>query len=340
MRVVTTSVEDAAWGEFASSHVNANAFHLPAWATTIAECYRFEAFALTVRDTDDSIVAGAPVIATRSALGKLRWISLPFSDHCPILVRSDLGLEGVYDQMAEYARASGVAEFSVRMALPTTADTHPVDAGFLHMMDLPQDPSDLQPNRGHRSNVNRAIRQGVQISRGTGEEDLAIFYELHTLTRRRHGVPVQPRRFFEQIRTNLLCRGNGFIVTATLNDKPIATAMYLNNNRSLMKKYLASDPEHQDARAGHLVDWEVMTQACREGFGTLDLGRSDSDADGLRRYKSSWGAVETPLTYTRVSKHPPNTGHSDVGEVPKKIIRNSPTWVCQTLGELLYRYTA
>jgi CelD/BcsL family acetyltransferase involved in cellulose biosynthesis len=340
MRVVTTPIEDPAWGEFASSHANANAFHLPAWAATIAECYRFEAFALTVRDTDDSIVAGVPVVAVRSALGKLRWISLPFSDHCPILVRTDSRLEDVHDQMAEHARASGAAEFSVRMALPATANSHLVDVGFLHVMDLPHDPSDLQPNRGHRGNVNRAIREGVQISRGTGEEDLAVFYELHTLTRRRHGVPVQPRRFFELIRTNLLCRGNGFIVTATLNDKPIATAMYLSNNRSLMKKYLASDPEHQAARAGHLVDWEVMIQACAEGFSTLDLGRSDPDAEGLRRYKSSWGAVETPLTYTQVSQHAPNADHSGVGELPKKIIRNSPTWVCQTIGELLYRYTA
>ena len=69
-----------------------------------------------------------------------------------------------------------------------------------------------------------------------------------------------------------------------------------------MAKYQGSDPGLPDKRAGYLIDWEMMVAGCAGGYHTLDLGRSDPGADGLRLYKSSWGAKEEPLTYTHVSR--------------------------------------
>jgi hypothetical protein len=87
MEVTQVPIDDSSWTEFVSAHPAATAFHLPAWASLIADCYGYEAFALSVRDDSSELIAGLPVIAVRSPLGARRWVSLPFTDHCPMLVR-------------------------------------------------------------------------------------------------------------------------------------------------------------------------------------------------------------------------------------------------------------
>jgi CelD/BcsL family acetyltransferase involved in cellulose biosynthesis len=340
MRVAAIPIKDARWGEFASSHPSANPFHLPAWASLIADCYRFEAFVLAVRDTDGELLAGAPTVAVRPPLGGLRWVSLPFSDFCPLLVRPDVAIEDVVGALADHVLASRAQELEVRSALPAADGLHPVNAGYIHHLDLPRDPASLHPSKGNRRHRNVAKRIGVQVTRGSAAEDVATFYRLHTLTRQRLGVPVQPRRLFDLIWDRLLAAGQGFVATATLEGEAVAAVVYLSHNGTLVAKYHASDPNRRDTCAGHLVDWETTVYACIEGYHTLDLGRSDSDADGLRQYKSGWGAVESPLFYTHVSRRPPREHRTSVGGLPRRIIRSSPVWVCRAAGEVLYRWTA
>jgi hypothetical protein len=84
----------------------------------------------------------------------------------------------------------------------------------------------------------------------------------------------------------------------------------------------------------------MMVYACTEGFRRFDVGRTDADAEGLRLYKNGWGLVESPLVYTTISHTPPFDSTPAVGDLPKRIIRSSPLWVCRAAGELLYRWTA
>ncbi len=124
---------DPGWLEFVESHPGATPFHLPAWATLIADCYRFEAFVLAMRDTDGEILAGVPTVAVRSPLGRLRWVSLPFSDSCPVLVRHDVAAADVAQALREYALAGPARELEVRTSLPEADDVHPVEVGYDHL---------------------------------------------------------------------------------------------------------------------------------------------------------------------------------------------------------------
>src|SRR4030095_523653 len=55
----------------------------------------------------------------------------------------------------------------------------------------------------HRSHVQRSVRKaerlGVQVDAGRSSDLIDVFYSLHTMTRRRHGVPVQPRSWFRNV---------------------------------------------------------------------------------------------------------------------------------------------
>jgi CelD/BcsL family acetyltransferase involved in cellulose biosynthesis len=340
MRVTIIPIGDPRWSEFTSSHSSATPFHLPAWTSVIADCYRFDAFVLALLDTDGEVLAGAPTVAVRSPLGRPRWVSLPFSDHCPLLARPDADAGEVADALTEFVLAGPPRDLEVRSSLPASAGRYPVEAGYRQFVQLPSDPRDLHPNKTHRNSRNRAQRAGVRVVRGRSADDVAIYYRMHTLTRRRLGVPVQPRGFFDLIAERLIAPGHGFVATATLRGEPVAAGLFLDHNGTIVAKFGASDPRRPDTGAGYLLDWEIMSAACVEGYHTFDCGRTDPGADGLRLYKAGWGATEMPLAYTRVSERAPATVRTRVGGLPAWFIRSSPLWVCRGLGELLYRWTA
>jgi CelD/BcsL family acetyltransferase involved in cellulose biosynthesis len=341
MRVIPVQIDDPRWSEFVNTHPDAGPFHLPAWAATIADCYRFHAFALTVQGSDGEILAGLPVITVRSLRGSRRWVSLPFTDSCSPLIRADVAADEVFAAVDEHVVTAPVRGLEVRTALPPSLSHHPVPAGYIHTMALPGDPALLHPNKGHRNYRNQAVRKGVRVVQGCTAQDMATFYRLHTLTRRRHGVPVQPRRFFDLLLSRMLAPGHGFVATATANGEALTAAVYLIHNGTLVAKYQGSDPRLPDKRAGYLIDWETMVTGCTRGYHTLDLGRSDPDADGLRLYKSSWGAKEAPLVYTHISGTPPVVRHgSSISGPAGSVIRRTPPWVCRALGEVFYRWAA
>ena len=131
MHVAAVHIDDPRWSEFVDSHPDAGPFHLPAWASLIADCYRFEAFALTVQDGDGELLAGLPVIAVRSPRGGRRWVSLPFTDSCPPLLRADVAPDEVFAAIDEHVLAAPVRGLEVRAALPAERRPSP-RAGRLH----------------------------------------------------------------------------------------------------------------------------------------------------------------------------------------------------------------
>jgi lipid II:glycine glycyltransferase (peptidoglycan interpeptide bridge formation enzyme) len=257
-----------------------------------------------------------------------------------MLMRTDIRSEQVTDAVREHILASRVREFEVRQDLRFGRGCFPAKVGYHQFIELPPNPDDLHIRKNHRNARNRAQKKGVRILRGNSAEDVATFYRLHTLTRRRLGVPVQPRRFFDLLADRLLSEGHGFVATAMLDGAAVASGVYLTHNGTLMAKFGASDPDVQDSGAGYLIDWEMMVTGCREGYHTLDLGRTDADADGLRQYKAGWGALERPLIYTHVSDRAPKATLPHPDGLSTRLIRTSPTWVCRALGEVFYRWAA
>ena len=107
--------------------------------------------------------------------------------------------------------------------------------------------------------VRKAGREGVDVRRSNSAADvLEVFYRQHVTTRRRLGVPVQPRRFFEVLARDYIEPGLGFVVIASLGDTPVASAVFLAWNRRIEYKYSASDRSHGDVGAGQAVVWDAI----------------------------------------------------------------------------------
>jgi CelD/BcsL family acetyltransferase involved in cellulose biosynthesis len=264
-------ISDPRWSSFVSKRVQATAFHQPAWAGLLAECYGFRTFALALTG-EQEIEAGLPVveISKRFPRRSRRWVSLPFTDACgPLAARSD-----------------GEAALLARRDLDRT------------------------------------------------------FFDLQLETRRRLGVPVQPRRFFSLLWERVVEPGHGFLLLAYSGATPVAGAVFLEANGLVTYKYGASSQSHWRLRANALVLWAGVQHGCATGARSIDFGRTEVRHESLRAFKQQWSTSEEALRYTILGRHR-ERGPAGVTETAAaSLIRRSPPFVCRALGELLYKHTA
>jgi CelD/BcsL family acetyltransferase involved in cellulose biosynthesis len=152
-------------------------------------------------------------------------------------------------------------------------------------------------------------------------------------------VPVQPRRFFRCIGQRLLEAERGFVLLAMQDGQCLAGAVCLHWGQVLTCKYSASRPDSLSVRPNNLIFWAAMQWGCEHGFTCFDMGRTEVDNEGLRRYKRGWGAAETPLVYSVIGGESGRAGRPPSGrpaDLMHTVIQRSPPWVCRAAGELLY----
>jgi CelD/BcsL family acetyltransferase involved in cellulose biosynthesis len=338
-RLTRLSLDDPRWERFASACPTATPFHHPAWAALLSETYGFPAFALALQDAG-SLVAGAPFLEIRTLTRKRRWMSLPFTDECPLLAGDPTSERSFLESLASTGEHLG-APAGLDLRTSAAAIGWQTSAGaVIHELELGEDANEVK--RGFSKsqvvrNIKRAEREGVTVREASSAADLDIFYALHLRTRRRQGVPIQPRRFFDLLWSRLLAQGLGTILLAEAGGRPLAGALFLSWNGTTIYKFGASDPEAWKMRPNHPLFWRAIQEACARGDRRFDFGRTDLDNPGLRDFKSRWGAVERPLIYSTTI---PGDGHGAVGRAMEAAIQRGPEWICRGLGEALYRYSA
>jgi CelD/BcsL family acetyltransferase involved in cellulose biosynthesis len=317
---------------------NATPVHNPAWSRTIAECYGFRGFGLAIAGPDGDLTAGVPVIEVRSPLRSTRWISLPFTDECGPVAVDRAGERELIDLLDKARRTAGVASYEIRTRIGTS--TSPPRA-LTHRLALSQDLAGIE--RRYRPSVRQGIRvaarECVTVRRGEEMSDLTdTYYTLHVATRRRLGIPVQPRRFFELLWKRVVGSGHGFVLIAERDRVPLSAAVFLCWNRQMSYKYGASDPRFWRLRANAALFHHAIARGCQQDFVSFDWGRTDFSDEGLQRFKRSWGSQEFELVYTTLGEI--RNGAGRLVAPTRAVIRRSPRLVCRVAGALLYRYAA
>jgi CelD/BcsL family acetyltransferase involved in cellulose biosynthesis len=342
-RVEIVPLDDPSWVRLARSHPRALAFHQPEWVDLLRECYGLRGFALVALASDGSPCAGLPVIEVRDPLRRRRWVSLPFTDHCPILSDSRERDDALLETLEEAATSAGVAGVELRTALPGERSGERT-AGVLHELELERDHAAVYRHFHKsrvRASISRAERDGVVVRTADSQRDLGdSYFQLHLRTRRRLGVPAQPRAFFRLLWPRVIEAGLGFVLLAEAGGATIAGAVFLHWKEHLIYKFAASDERFRSLQPNHAVLWEAIRRGCDRGYRVLDFGRSDLDDSGLRAFKQGWGAEESLLRYTTLVGPRPRSDRAPAGAALRPVLRHCPLWVCRGIGAALYRYAA
>lgn len=345
--------KDPRWQWLVEQRPDSSVFHSNGWLEALHRTYGYRPVVLST-SCSGPLENGLVFCDINSWITGRRWVSLPFSDHCEPLINYD-GSEGRFLSAISAVLASEklryvevrsghlsppLRDISMKSVLRSTCQYH------LHQLDLEPDLNTIY-GRLHKDSTQRKIRRAARESlgyeAGNSGRLLDVFLGIQVMTRRRHGLPAQPKEWFGNI---LKCLGQAAQIRVAYHHskKPIAAIMTLQHNNTIVYKYAGSDAAYHNLGAMQMLLWKTIEEAKKAGFRTLDLGRSDWSNSGLVQYKLRWGALASVLCYSRFtsSSSPkgvyPDSGRSWLGAMRFKAFRQMPTAVSSSIGKMMYRH--
>ena len=213
-----------------------------------------------------SRLALIPLMEVKSFFTGRRGVCLPFSDFCAPLLFDDCEPDVVVANLSALALEHDWKHFEIRSGNWLNPARDQAVEYLGHTLDLKRGAEELFA--GFSSSVRRAIRKAeesklsVEISRS--QESVTEFYRLHVQTRRRHGLPPQPFSFFRHIYDEVIRKGAGFVVRASLESRSVAAAIFLQFGR---------DGDLQVRSVGGSVTGDPGQQPCHVGRHSLSRGR-------------------------------------------------------------------
>ncbi|MCL4797891.1 MAG: GNAT family N-acetyltransferase [Bryobacteraceae bacterium] len=341
---------DVRWGELVERHPAGALFHTSGWLEALWRTYGFESSALTTSAPSEVLENGLVFCRVNSRITGRRLVSLPYSDHCEPLTGAPEQLSLLLDDLSARISREDLRYVELRPlnAVERSASRLQLtESHVLHSLDLTTGLSALF--RGfHKSSTQRKIRRaercGLKYSAGQSELLLSQFYRLLLLTRRRHGLPPQPRLWFQNL---IACFGDALTIrVASFEGRPVASILTIRHKDTLVYKYGCADHRYFPFGGMHYLLWTAIQEAVGEGVRGMDLGRSEAGHQGLITFKDRWGAARQPLRYYRLPYPGRPTREYNRGSLKRgqywagKAISHLPGWILDPLGRLLYRHMA
>jgi CelD/BcsL family acetyltransferase involved in cellulose biosynthesis len=336
-------LRDPRWSRFVESHSRASVFHTFGWLDALRRTYGYYPLVVTTTPETEELTNGLVLCRVTSPLTGSRLVSVPFSDHCEPLVESSSQWRCLVVSVIETARSKHCkyVEFRVPEGLAGDVERLKADRSYyLDTLDISGDAEDLFRSFSRKAvqqPIKRAERENLSCAEGRSPALLRDFYGLLLRTRRRHGVPPQPLKWFENL---VECMGNrATIRVASKGGRPIASIITLSFHQNVYYKYGCSDERFNNLGGIQLLLWRAIAAEKERNAAVLDMGRSDMDQIGLLNFKERWGSTRTVLTYYRYPS--PRTPHTRSRWAEKALsyaFARVPDFVLTTIGKLLYRH--
>jgi len=332
------------WEAFIHKTPEATPFHTSAWAKVLRDTYDFRPRYMVARKESGKIVAGVPLFEVNGS----RLVGVPFSDYCPPLLPNSEDSTALVEELKRTTN-NGTCAVEIRgtpaLDLESQGFTK-ADAFLQHVIALDADVAELEMRfRGNmRRTIRKARRSGLTIRAGETLSDMERFYELNMLTRRRHGLIPQPWQFFENIHRHMICGGGGLLLLCEYEGRAIAADLLLGYGTKLVNKFNASDGRYQRLGPNNLLLMRGIELGAADGYSELNLGRTEPEHEGLRRFKLGWGSREEPLPYYYYPAD--QTGSWSTGQTPPGqqlmalFVRFAPSWALRMAGAAIYKRAA
>lgn len=339
---------DPRWPQLLERHPDASVFHTPEWLEALRRTYGYEPMVYTTCGPEEDLTNGIPFCLVSSWLTGKRLVSLPFSDHCQPLYRSESDLIETIEWLKEYVTQNRLKYLELRPLhkLPDaltegTSGAFGESESFLFFdLDLTPDLDTLFASF-HRSSVrqrvNRAQREGLVYREGIDDAIIDDFFRLVLVTRRKHGLPPQPMSWFRNLRK---CLGDNMMVRMCYKDGvPVASKLAVLFKDVYYAKYQAADYRYSKLGGTQLVSWEQIKYAKQIGALGYDMGRCDSNDENLAQSKRYWAARESCIAYLRYpSDRKSNSRANGAMPIAKWLFSHLPDRILAAVGEVLYKH--
>lgn len=328
------------WNNLISRHFNPGIFHCAEWCRVLKLTYNFRPLYFLAKENSQPI-AVIPLFEINSPFTGRRAVSLPFSDSCDLLNNSIEKLQILINHVIAHGQRTNwkYIEFRSRF-FPESSP--PSEVFVTHDIDLNQ-PAEKLWNKlkdTNRRNIKKALKYGLKVNFENSLESLNNFYQLQVITRKRHGLPPQPFKFFYNIHQEILAKKLGIIASIYYQKKMIAASIFFNFQRQAIFKFGASDHRYHHLRPNNLIMWESIIWLRENHNEILNLGRTDPEDAGLLSYKRSWGGIEDQLNYFRydLKKNKYIKTDHHLSNALNKYTRYLPSSLLKLIGNIAYRH--
>ena len=184
------------WDSVIAGLEGCSVFHSAVWAEVLHRSYGHKPICLC--RLENGVINGViPIMEVQRLFAGKRGISLPFSDHCSPAGGAAVCAE-LFDYASEYGKSQAWKSIECR-GIPRDIDgISPSLCFYGHEIDLARSEAELWSSFKSRvrTPVRRAQEAGVTVQFETSVPAVQAYYKLHSLTRKKHGLPPQPWSFF------------------------------------------------------------------------------------------------------------------------------------------------
>ena len=288
------------WDEQIMDFPDYSFFHSNAWLRLLVDTYDYEPVFFVI-EKNKKIEAVVPLMNVDSRITGRRTIALPFSDYCEPLVSNTECFEDMFRKILEFGDKKRLKYLELRGGKKFFSESDISTYDYNHTLDLTIGEDELYKafSSNTKRNIKKSNREGVTVDMSTSLSATEVFYNMNCSTRKKHGLPPQPKKFFLNLYKYILSQEKGFIAIASHNGRNIASAVYLHIGDKALYKFGASFMQYQNLRANNVVMWEAIKHYVNNGYKSFCFGRTEPDNEGLRKFKLGWGTNEEILNIYR-----------------------------------------
>lgn len=282
-----------ACNDFVAAHEGASVYHLTDWCSLIRDVFGHTSHYYFAESGDNQVLGVLPVVRLKSRLFGDYMVSMPYFNYGGAVAVNDEVETALVNKAIDDAAEAGVQHIEFRDSKKRDAWKEVRTDKVVMILPLPKDQEVLWKKLGakRRSQINRPLREGVEVKNGTVEL-LDDFYKVFARNMRDLGTPVYSKRLFAEI----LCRfpGKTQLITIYHQGQPVAGAFLIGFRGQLEIPWASTLRKVNSIGVNMLMYWEVLKYAISNGYETFDFGRSSIDS-GTYRFKKQWGAQPAQL---------------------------------------------
>jgi len=227
-----------------------------------------------------------------------RGLELTSAPSCP-------DTDDFWDGVRDFCRDNRVANISVdsycsrAVSLPSWSAPSVVRDRTEWVLQL-NSPEEMRFGSNHRRNINKARRFGVTVTSTTDCESDSVHGELMAASMQRRAlrgerVPIiKPAEMHSECGA-FLRSGAARLFQAVLNDSVVSSLLVLQSPTGAYYQSAGTTPEGLEVGASTFLVSEIISALASEGRDVFNLGGAGPDEEGLRRFKSGFGAQPVPL---------------------------------------------
>ena len=316
-------------------------FHSASWSAVMRDTYNYKPSYFTIFE-NGILKAAVPLMIVNSTLTGSRAVSLPFSDYCEPLLDSEVNFEYIFEEIKNFCIDKKLKYFELRGGKNFLNEVERSAFDYNHFLELSIGEEVLfkNLNSNTKRNLKKAVREGVSVEISNSISALEDFYKMNCVTRKKHGLPPQPEKFFKSLYEHIILKNEGLIALGKYNGASIGSALYLHIGKKALYKFGASYMEYQNLRANNLIMWEVIKYYADRGYESFSFGRTEPENDGLRRFKLGFGTHEEELHTYRYdfSERDFLPLKTKTTGLHNKIFNKTPLPILKIFGSIFYRH--